>query len=45
MVREPPPPPRAYFGHGELIKKMVGLAESLTPIALIGAGGIGKDKL
>ena len=38
----PPPPPRAYFGRGELIEKVVGLAEDLTPIALIGAGGIGK---
>ena len=38
----PPPPPRAYFGRGELIEKVVGLAENLTPIALIGAGGIGK---
>ena len=38
----PPPPPRAYFGRGELTEKIVGLAENLTPIALIGAGGIGK---
>jgi len=38
----PPPPPRAYFGRGELIEKVVGLAENFTPIALIGAGGIGK---
>jgi len=38
----PPPPPRAHFGRGELVEKVVGLAENLTPIALIGAGGIGK---
>jgi len=38
----PPPPPRAFFGRDELIEKIVGLAENLTPIALIGAGGIGK---
>ena len=43
MVGElPPSPPRAYFGRGELIEKIVGLAQNLTPIALIGAGGIGK---
>jgi tetratricopeptide (TPR) repeat protein len=28
-----------------LIKKIVGLAENLTPIALIGAGGIGKTSI
>ena len=38
----PPPPPRAYFGRGELTEKIVGLVENLTPIALIGVGGIGK---
>ena len=38
----PPPPPRAYFGRGELTEKIVSLAEDLTPIALIGVGGIGK---
>jgi len=38
----PPPPPRTYFGRGELTEKIVGLAETFTPIALIGAGGIGK---
>ena len=38
----PPPPPRAFFGRVELIKKIVGLAEQLAPIALIGVGGIGK---
>ena len=38
----PPPPPRILFGRDELIEKIVGLAECLAPIALIGAGGIGK---
>ena len=37
-----PPAPRACFGRGELIEKIIGLAEDLTPIALIGVGGIGK---
>ncbi|KAF9793512.1 hypothetical protein BJ322DRAFT_1103895 [Thelephora terrestris] len=41
----PPPPPRACFGRGELIEKIVSFAESLTPIALIGAGGIGKTSV
>jgi len=35
-------PPRAFFGRDELIEKIVRLAEHLTPIVLIGAGGIGK---
>ena len=37
-----PPPPRACLGRDDLIEKIVDLAESLTSIALIGAGGIGK---
>jgi len=41
----PPPAPRACFGRGELIEKIVGLAETLTPIALIGVGGIGKTSI
>ena len=41
----PPPPPRVFFGRDELIEKVVGFAESLTPIALIGAGGIGKTSI
>ena len=39
----PPPPPRTLFGRDELIEEIVGLAERLTPVALIGAGGIGKS--
>ena len=41
----PPPPPRAFFGREELIERIIHLAESLTPIALIGAGGIGKTSI
>ena len=41
----PPPPPGACFGRDELIEKIVSLAESLTSIALIGAGGIGKTSI
>ena len=41
----PPPPPRACFGRDGLIETIVGLAENLTPIALIGAGGIGKTSI
>ena len=41
----PPPAPRACFGRGELIEKIVGLAENLTPVALIGTGGIGKTSV
>ena len=40
-----PPPPRIFFGRDELIEKIVGWAEGLTPIALIGAGGIGKTSV
>ena len=41
----PPPPPRTCLGRDELIETIVGLAENLTPIALIGAGGIGKTSI
>ena len=41
----PPPPPRIFFGRDELIEKIVDLAENLVPIALIGAGGIGKTSI
>ena len=33
------------FGRDELIEEIVGLAETLTPVALIGAGGIGKTSI
>ena len=45
LLGESPPPPPACFGRDELIEKVVGLAENLTPIALIGAGGIGKTSI
>ena len=41
----PPPAPRACFGRGELIEAIIGFAENLTPMALIGAGGIGKTSI
>jgi len=41
----PPPPPRDFFGRDELIEKIVGLVEDTRPIALIGAGGIGKTSI
>jgi len=41
----PLPPPRIFFGRDELIEKIVDLAEHLTPIALVGAGGIGKTSV
>ena len=45
LGESPPPPPRDFFGRDELIEDLVGLAENLTPIALIGAGGIGKTAI
>ena len=42
---ESPPAPRACFGRGKLIEKIVGLVENLMPIALIGIGGIGKTSI
>ena len=41
----PPQPPRACFGREEFVESIVGLAGNLTPIALIGAGGIGKTSI
>ena len=41
----PPPAPRDCFGRDELIEKLVGFAENLKPVALIGAGGIGKTSI
>jgi len=41
----PPPPPRIFFGRDELIEKIVDFAERLTPIALVGTGGIGKTSV
>ena len=41
----PPPAPRDCFGRDDLIEEIVGLAENLKPVALIGAGGIGKTSI
>ena len=41
----PPPPPRTFFGRDELVEEIIDLAENLVPIALIGAGGIGKASI
>ena len=41
----PPPPPGVFFGRNEWIEKIVDLAEHLTSVALIGAGGIGKTSI
>jgi len=45
LGESPPPPPRACFGRDELIERIIGHAENLAPIALIGAGGIGKTSV
>ena len=45
LGESPPPPPRACFGRDGIIEQIVGLAEDLTPIALVGAGGIGKTSI
>ena len=41
----PPSPPRIFIGRDELVEKIVNLSEQLTPVALIGAGGIGKTSM
>ena len=41
----PPPPPRVFFGRDELIEKIIHFAESFMPVALLGAGGIGKTSI
>ena len=45
LGESPPPRPRACFGRGLLVEKIVGLADTLSPIALIGPGGIGKTSV
>ena len=45
LGESPPPPPRACFGRSELIEEIAGFAENLEPVALIGAGGIGKTSI
>ena len=41
----PPPRPRACFGRTDLIEQIIDLADTFTPIALIGPGGIGKTSV
>ena len=41
----PPSAPGDFFGRDGLVEKIVGLAENLKPVALIGAGGIGKTSI
>jgi tetratricopeptide (TPR) repeat protein len=41
----PPPPPGIFLGRDGLIEEIIGFAECLTSIALIGAGGIGKTSI
>ncbi|KAF9785065.1 hypothetical protein BJ322DRAFT_805152 [Thelephora terrestris] len=45
LGESPPPAPRACFGREGLLEKVLGLAEKLEPISLIGAGGIGKTAI
>ena len=45
LGESPPPPPKACLGRGDLIEEVVRFAENLEPIALIGAGGIGKTSI
>ena len=41
----PPRPPRIFCGRDELIERIVELAQRFMPIALLGAGGIGKTSI
>ena len=41
----PPPPPGDCFGRHGLIEEVLGFAERLESVALIGAGGIGKTSI
>jgi tetratricopeptide (TPR) repeat protein len=41
----PPPPPRDCFGRDDVVEKVVGFTQNLEPVALIGAGGIGKTSI
>ena len=38
-------PPRICFGRDGLIGKIISLAETLTPLALVGPAGIGKTSI
>ena len=41
----PPLPPKAFFARDELFEEIVGFAQHLKSIALVGAGGIGKTSI
>ena len=43
-LMDPPPAPRTSAGRGELIKGLLTLCK-ISPIALIGVGGIGKASI
>ena len=45
LGESPPLAPRSCAGRETLIEKIVHLVENFTPIALIGAGGIGKTSI
>ena len=45
LGESPPPPPRIFFGRDGLVEEIIGFAEHLQPIALTGAGGIGKTSI
>ena len=45
LGESPPPAPRGFFGHDNLIGEIIGHAENLTSLALVGAGGIGKTSI
>lgn len=40
----PPPPPGAHFRRDEVIGAVIGFAENLEAVVLIGAGGSGKHQ-
>ena len=42
LDESPPPPPSFFFGRDDLIENVVGFAERLKSVAIVGAGGIGK---
>ena len=45
LGESPPPGPRSCFGRDELIEEVVRLTRNIEPVALIGAGGIGKTSI
>ncbi|KAF9787373.1 hypothetical protein BJ322DRAFT_720156 [Thelephora terrestris] len=45
LGESPPPAPKDFFGRNDLIEEIIGRAEKLESIALIGAGGIGKTSI